>query len=186
MPDELYEAYRRSGTLHLLAVSGSNVWLVLGVFWLLFRTLRFHRVVQIVLLLGILVVFCFVTRNDPSVVRAGVMAALVLIGLLFHRRIDMLNIIGASAVIILLFSPRHLFLAGFQLSYAAVIGILILVPRILQLFPGLTRWRAGRWGLTLAGSSVAATVATAPILALHFGVIPAISVIANLFMVPLA
>lgn len=186
MPGELYDAYRRSGTLHLLAVSGSNVWLVLGVFWLLFRTLRFPRVVQTVLLLGILVVFCFVTRNDPSVVRAGVMAALVLIGLLFHRRIDMLNIVGVSAVVILLFSPRHLFMAGFQLSYAAVLGILILVPRILQVFPRIARWRGGRWGLALAGSSLAATAATAPILAIHFGMIPVISAMANLVMVPLA
>ncbi len=186
MPDSLYEAYRRSGTLHLLAVSGSNVWLVLGMFWLLLRAARLPRAVQTLLLLLILVVFCFVTRNDPSVVRAGVMAALVLIGWLFRRRIDMLNIVGVSIILILLWNPRHLFLAGFQLSYAAVLGILIFAPRLLELFPRLSRRRVGRWAAVLTASSLSATAATAPVLAAHFGVIPTISVVANLIMVPLA
>jgi len=186
MPDWLYQAYRRSGTLHLLAVSGSNVWLVLGLFWLAFRRLRLPRAIQTVLLLLILLVFCFITRNEPSVIRAGLMATLVLLGRLFYRRLDLLNIVGVSAVIILLFSPRHLFFAGFQLSYAAVLGILVIVPRILQLFPRLGHSRSGRWLLGLAGSSIAATTATAPVLAVHFGTIPVISVVANLVMVPLA
>jgi len=186
MPGWLYRAYRDSGTLHLLAVSGSNVWLVLGLFWLVFRRLRFPRILQTILLLAILIVFCFITRNEPSVVRAGLMAGLILIGRLLYRRMDILNILGVSAVIILLVSPRHMFLAGFQLSYAAVLGIVVFVPRFLQLLPGLARVRAGRWLISLAGSSVAATAATAPILALHFGVVPIVSVAANLVMVPLA
>jgi len=186
MPDWLYEAYRRSGTLHLLAVSGSNVWLVLGLFWLVFRWLHLPRLLQTVLLLSILIVFCFITRNEPSVVRAGLMAALVLLGRLFYRRIDVLNILGVSAVIILLFSPRHLFLAGFQLSYAALLGIVVIAPRILQLLPRIARSRWWRWPLGIAGSSVAATAATAPVMAAHFGMIPVISVAANLVMVPLA
>jgi competence protein ComEC len=186
MPDWLYRAYRNSGTLHLLAVSGSNVWLVLGLFWLIFRRLRLPRLLQTVLLLSILVVFCFVTRNEPSVVRAGLMAALILVGHLLHRRIDILNILGVSAVIILLFAPRHLFLPGFQLSYAAVIGIVLVVPRIQQLIPALARRPAGKWSLSLVASSIAATAATAPILAIHFGTVPVISVVSNLVMIPLA
>ena len=186
MPDSLYNAYRRSGVLHLLAVSGSNVWLVLGLFWFLFRLVRLPRVVQTAFLLAILVVFCFATRNEPSVVRAGLMAALVLLARLFYRRFDLANIVGVSAVVILLFSPRHLFLPGFQLSYAAVLGILLFVPRLLQLLPAAKRWRVARWVTTGVGSSIAANVATAPIIALHFGVIPIISVAANLVMVPLA
>ncbi len=187
MPDDVYNAYRRSGTLHLLAVSGSNVWLVLGLFWLVFRALRLPRLLQTGLLLLSLVVFCFVTRNDPSVVRAGLMAALVLLGQLFHRRLDLLNIAGASAVVILLFSPHHLFLPGFQLSYAAVLGILVLTPPLYRLVPA--RWKRSvivRWVVGICASSVAATAATAPILALHFAMIPVVSVLANLVMVPLA
>ena len=186
MPNWLYDAYRHSGILHLLAVSGSNVWLVLGMFWFLFRLVRLPRVVQTVLLLGILVVFCFATRNEPSVVRAGLMAALVLLAGVLHRRADLLNSVGVSAIIILLFSPRHVFLPGFQLSYAAVLGILLLVPRFQEWLPFTKRGRLARWLVTLIGSSVAATAATTPILAVHFGTIPVISVAANLVMVPLA
>lgn len=186
MPPQVYEAYRRAGTLHLLAVSGSNVWLVLGFFWIMLRVIRVPRGVQVTLLLSVLLTFCFVTRNDPSVVRAGVMAALVLIGWLLYRRPPMLNIIGISAIIILLVSPFHLFRAGFQLSYAAILGIILTMGAV-ELPKGrrLSR-RVLKYIVALVASSIAATVATAPILALHFGVIPSVAIVANMVMVPLA
>ncbi|MGD8605367.1 MAG: ComEC/Rec2 family competence protein, partial [Anaerolineales bacterium] len=125
LPRSVYRAVRDSGTLHLLAVSGANVWLIVGMLLLPLRLLRVPRWPRTLLLLIVVTLFSFLTRNEPSVVRASVMVAAILIGRLASRPIAILNAIGFAGTIILLFSPLHLFRPGFQLSFAAVIAIVV-------------------------------------------------------------
>lgn len=178
-------AFRDSGTLHLLAVSGANVWLIVGLLVWPMRRLRVPRWPRTIILVLAVVAFSFLTRNEPSVVRASLMVAFILVGRLMYRPVSLLNAIGASAVVILVASPSQIFRPGFQLSYAAVIGIAVAGQRA-------SRWAKGlkpAWvrGIALAiMSSVAATAVTAPIVAWHFGTVSVASLAANLAMIPLA
>ncbi|MEW5876352.1 MAG: ComEC/Rec2 family competence protein, partial [Candidatus Zixiibacteriota bacterium] len=185
VPARILGSFRDSGTYHLLAVSGANVWLTLLLFIGPLRVLRVPRTARTVILIAVAVGFCFLTRNEPSVVRASLMAGAVLIGRILFRPVDTLNSIGLAALIILTVSPAELFRAGFQLSFAAVIGIVVVHARLSRggLLP---RNRLANWAVTLVASSAAATLATAPIVAAHFGVVPLLSLPANLIMVPLA
>jgi len=185
VPGGILGSFRDSGTYHLLAVSGANVWLTLLLFIWPLRVLRVPRTARTVILVGVAVAFCFLTRNEPSVVRASLMAGAVLSGRLLFRPVDTLNSIGLAGLIIVVASPAEVFRAGFQLSFAAVIGIVVVHAR-LRHAGWLPRNRLANWFLTLVASSVAATLATAPIVAAHFGVVPLLSLPANLIMVPLA
>lgn len=186
LPKPIYSAFRESGTSHLLAVSGANVWLVVGmILWPLyfFAAPRWPRTL---IALTIIVLFSSLTRNEPSVVRASLMVGLILIGRLLWRPVAPLNAVGAAASIIMLFAPSHLFRPGFQLSFAAVIGILIAVNRVSPHLDGF--WRK-KWIYAVAMfavASVSATIATAPISAWHFGTVPVAGIVSNLVMVPLA
>ena len=186
LPKPVYDAFRESGTSHLLAVSGANVWLVVGMILLPMYIFSVPRWPRTIIALAVIVLFSFLTRNEPSVVRASLMVALILAGQLLWRPVAPLNAVGAAALIILLLAPSHLFRPGFQLSFAAVIGILVAVGRAEPLLRGF--WRK-RWVYTIVlfiVASVAATVATAPIAAWHFGTVPVVGVLSNLIMVPLA
>jgi ComEC/Rec2-related protein len=178
-------AFRDSGTLHLLAVSGANVWLIVGLFYWPLRLLRVPRWPRAIILIVLVVAFSFLTRNEPSVVRASLMVAFILLGRLLYRPVSLLNAVGASAVVILIAAPSQLFRPGFQLSYAAVIAIAVAGQRVIRLFQSMRpRWT--RAIVLAASSSVAATVATAPIVAWHFGTVSLVSLVANLAMIPLA
>ncbi len=178
-------AFRDSGTLHLLAVSGANVWLLVGLVAWPMRLLRIPRWPRSLIILSVVTAFCVLTRNEPSVVRASLMVGFFIIGRLIYRPITLLNAVGASALVILIASPSQLFRPGFQLSYAAVIGIAVVARQITPWTQSLkSRWL--RSGVLIVSSSVAATLATAPIVAWHFGSVSLVSLFANLAMIPLA
>lgn len=185
IPRDVLDAFRDAGTFHLLAVSGANVWLVITILLVPMRLLRIPRLARTLILILVITAFSFLTRNEPSVVRAALMAGLVLAGGIIHRPSAPLNSIGVAALIILAIVPAELFRAGFQLSFAAVSGIVVSYTRARQ-----ARWIPRtwllRWLVLLLISTIAATVATAPILAVHFGTIPLLSLPANAVLVPLA
>ena len=185
LPAEIFTVFRGSGTLHLLAVSGANVWLVVGVFLWPLMLLSVPRWLRTLLLLLVVVTFSFLTRNEPSVVRASLVVGLILIGQLLHRPVSILNAVGVAGMLILLYSPAYLFRPGFQLSFAAVIAIALVLGRFRHLIPR-RRLRFLNGVIAVALSSAAAGVATTPIVAWHFGTIPVMGVFANLIMVPLA
>jgi ComEC/Rec2-related protein len=186
LPKPVYDVFRESGTSHLLAVSGANVWLVVGMILLPMYWLAVPRWPRTLLALTVILLFSFLTRNEPSVVRASLMVGFILIGQLLWRPAAPLNAVGAAALLILIVAPAHLFRPGFQLSFAAVIGILVAVAKVEPCLLGF--WRR-KWVYTatlFVVASVAATVATAPVSAWHFGTVPIAGVVSNLIMVPLA
>ncbi len=185
IPADVYGRFRDSGTLHLLAVSGGNVALVLLFFLGLMRPLWLGRGARSLVLLVVIVVFAGVSYGDPSVVRACLMAALVVGARLLGRVYDLNNIIAVAALIILLVQPTQLFDIGFQLSFATAWGLIFFVPRIGQAFGRLQESRWYRWlGMPIVASLVAQIVST-PLILLYFERVPLISVAANLVIVPM-
>jgi len=185
IPTEIYNRFRDSGTLHLLAVSGSNVALVLIVFLFLLRVSPMKSWSRTVILLMIIFIFSNLAFNQPSVVRAALMASLVLIGKFLQRRIELNNIIALTAFIILLVKPTELFDVGFQLSFATAWGLILLVPYTIRLFRPIRRKLYFKILIVPFLVCAIAQLVSLPMSAYYFQRMPMISFVSNLIVVPL-
>jgi ComEC/Rec2-related protein len=185
IPKGIFQMFRDSGTFHLLAVSGSNVALVLIFFLFVLRPFNLNRYARAVVLGIVIVIFCALSYGEPSVVRASVMAALVLTARLLQRRYDLNNIIALTALIILLAEPAQLFDVGFQLSFVTAWGLIYITPRLASLFKAYHSKKWYRWLVFPAMISLVAQVCSTPIVIFYFERVPALTVLANLVIVPL-
>lgn len=186
IPDDVARLFRDTGTLHLMAVSGSNVAIIVGFF--LFILVKVNRRLKIVITLIAIVFFSFLTRNEPSVVRASVMASIGLLGFYRQRRPDFLSLLGFAGLVLLIINPLWLFNVSFQLSYAACAGIVYFAPKLASpVKPGRGLMsRVFYWTFLIFVTTFAAQLAVLPITAEYFHRLPLIGLIANLPMMPLA
>lgn len=178
--EEIREDFRASGLSHLTAVSGANLAVVLAALVAVLTALRTPRRVQIFCGLAVIVLFAAITRWEPSVLRASVMATLALAAFLFGRMPNPLHALGLAFGGLLAYDPMMLWSIGFQLSFAAAAGILVLRKPLLRRMPSLP---------ALVGEpvaiGVAAQVAVFPLIAVHFDRISIAAVPANLAAVGL-
>lgn len=181
LPPDLQEAFRRSGTSHLLAASGLNVAVVTGlVFWLA-RRLGFAVQPAALPAAAGAGLYALLAGSSPSVVRAAVMAWVGLLALVSGRRSSPANSLFLGALALLAFRPGWLQDVGFQLSMGAVMGMVAWCAPLERRLVKLPRCLRVGFSATLA-----ATLATAPLLAWHFQEISAVSLLANLIMTPVA
>ena len=177
LPEADAEALRASGLSHYVAVSGSNVGLFLGAWWLAAGPLAWRpRRRAAVGLLG-LALFVVVTRWEPSVLRAALMAGMVLGGRLAGRTVATWEALGWSVAALVLLDGSLAARPGFQLSVAATAGILAGIPSWPQ--------RRPRWVWATLGATIFAQAAVAPLLLIHFGSLPLLAPLTNLVAAPL-
>ena len=182
LDQELRDRFRASGLYHLLAVSGQNVAYVVAGMILLAWTLGFPRWIGEVGALGAVFAYVLAVGWQPSVVRAGVAGGLASLAWLASRPRDRWYFLLVGAAVLLAWSPYSLLEPGFQLSFAAVAAIFVLVPRIearLEGYPLPVKLAE------VVALSAACGAATAPILWLHFGAIPVYSLVANALAAPI-
>ncbi len=177
LPRSDNESLRRAGLTHFVAVSGSNVALVLGAWWLVLGPLGAGNRIRATTGLVVLVVFVVVTRWESSVIRAATMAAIVLGGRAAGLPIDAWTASGGAIAVLLAVSGGLAYDVGFQLSVAATAGVLLGSHLWLHRSPRLL------WGALAA--TISAQVAVVPLLLLHFGTVPLLSPVANLVAAPL-
>ena len=188
LPDELTEAFRRAGTVHVLAVSGLHVGFIVLIVHAVLRSLRVPRKLSRLLVLPALVGFVLIVGPRPSVVRASTMAAFLIAAPLLERRPNPLNALGAAGLALLLVRPGSLFDLGFRLSFSAVAGILLL-HRPLENALSVPLRALGHWAVRFAAPialSLSAQTGVATILVGVFGEASVVSPAANLAVVPLA
>jgi competence protein ComEC len=181
LSEELRARFRASGLYHLLAVSGQNVALVAGgVLWVAWL-LSISRWVGEICALAAIGGYVLAVGPQPSVIRAGVAGALTSLAWLTARERDRWWFLLLGALVLLAWNPYTLLDPGFQLSFAAVVAIFTLVPRLDHLLDGYPLPRPLR---PVVSISTACGLATAPILWLHFGAIPLLTVPANALAAP--
>jgi competence protein ComEC len=187
--EEIKSAFMNTGTIHVLAVSGSHVVLVAEIIVVVVGLLRFSRKPKILVAMAMLVYYMYLTGATPSVVRATIMMLVMLLAKLFEERTDIYNVLGVSAIIILLYEPKQLFDVGFQLSFAAVFSIVYFYPKLNALIPKipepLEEFKIMQWTWQLFAVSLAAQLGTLPFTAYYFGKVSIVSLFANLIVVPL-
>ena len=186
---ELKEVYSDAGVSHLLALSGLH----LGLFYMVVVTLlgfaggsRKWYIARELFALLLLWVFAFVAGLTPSIVRAAVLFSLVSVGRCLRRDSSSLNSLAFAAMVMLLFSPRLLFDISFQLSFSAVLAIILLTPWLRERLGCNKRGRLYRSLVSLLAVSFSAQVGVLPFVWYYFGTFPLYFLFANLLLVPLA
>ncbi len=175
------EAFRVSGTYHVLALSGAQVALVVGLLVGVARRWEASPTLQAALGAGAAVLYAIFVGGDVPVVRASLMAAVLLVGRALDLDADLANLLGLAAVVLLAHRPSNVTEVGFQLSFGATLGLLLLTP---PLAAGLPHLPLGAERALCA--SLAAQVALLPLLALHFHRLAPAGLLLNLVAVPLA
>jgi ComEC/Rec2-related protein len=182
MPESIQRLFRNTGTMHLMAVSGSNVAIIIMVLAFPLTLLRMPRSVKAILLLVATALFAILTRLEPSVVRASIMAAIGLVAYGWMRKPDLLNLLAFAGLVMLLWNPLQLLDIGFQLSYAAAFGIIFGLPLITRIVSKFDRAKLKllRMPTAILCGTMAAQIAVWPLSAHYFHSAPALGSLANI------
>lgn len=185
---EIKNAYSDTGATHILAVSGMHVGILAWVWgWVLgwWKPRRKPMLwAKTALLLGVIWLFVLLAGASPSVLRAGVMFSFICGAQTLRRQSNIFNTLASSAWLLLLINPYTLFDVGFQLSYLAVIGIVVFERGIYAAIYLPQRWL--RWIWKMTSVSLAAQLATTPISLYYFHQFPASFWLSGLIAVPLS
>jgi competence protein ComEC len=177
----LRDAFRASGLTHLLAVSGQNVAITsVGVVWVA-RLAGIGRLVGEGLAIVVVLAYALAVGWQPSVVRAAVAGILASLGWITARPRDRWHAMAVGALVLLAWTPTAALDPGFQLSFAAVAAIFLVVPRVAGV-PDAYPVPRGVWDVLVV--AVACGLVTAPIVWLHFGTVALWTVPANLAAEP--
>ncbi len=191
IPDELYELFNRTGTSHIIVISGSNIAIVAGLLLLLGRRIVGKRLAP-PLAIGGIIIYTLLVGADGAVSRAAIMGIVWVIAIWVGRPSYALHGLFASALVLTMINPLILWDVGFQLSFMATLGLILLAPPLERGIFGLLqrRLRADQIGLPMALLSelliitLAAQIATGPLIVYHFGRFSLVSLFSNLLILP--
>jgi len=189
IPEELDTAFQRSGITHVLAISGQHVAVLAAMIYFVLRAFAVPLLVRSPVTLALIWLYIVVAGAPPSAIRAGVVATFVLAAPIFYRQLSPLHFMTTMLAAVLAYNPLLVYSTGFQLSVAAVFGILLL-RKPLQAFLKRTLFRPlakpPETVSNLLAISLAAQVATTPIIAATFDEVSVIGVLTNLVAVPIS
>lgn len=184
---ELKTAYARAGLSHIMAVSGLHVGFIVAPFWLIipyFWTKKRGRMWGFILFISILWLYAGLTGFSASVMRASVTAAFLTYGKLNYKSPNSINLTATAALVLLLINPERLFEIGFQLSFAAVLIILLVMPAIQQTLPYWARFKWYSAPFMVVVVSLVVQIGLYPVQVYYFGEISLVSPLANALFVP--
>jgi competence protein ComEC len=184
---DLVQAYSNTGVVHIIAISGMHLGLIYLILEMLLTQIAFfkkHKGVKLFVLLAALWLFALLTGASASVLRAAVMFSFMLTGKWLQKRHSIYNALAASAFILLAYNPFMLWDVGFQLSYAAVLSIVVFQRPIEQLWYIKNTWLDKVWQLIAV--SIAAQILTVPLCVFYFHQFPNLFLVTNIVAVPLS
>lgn len=184
---DLVQAYSNTGVVHIIAVSGMHLGLIYGLLMFLFKKLNRNRRMKItraLLVIVLLWLFSLLTGASASVLRAVLMFTAIVGAEVLDRKGNIYNSMAASSVALLLFNPFLLWDVGFQLSYAAVLSIVLFMKPIYHWFSFQNKLLDWFWKLNAL--TLSAQILTLPLCMYHFHQAPTLFLITNLVAVPLS
>ncbi len=182
----IYSNYVSSGTIHILAVSGLHVGIILWILNFILKPLnliRHGKLIKPILLVTLLWLFAILAGLSPSVTRAVTMFSIITIAMHLKRPTNIYNTLAISAFLILLVKPKFLFEVGFQMSYLAVLGIVSVQPHLYKL------WQPKYWVIDklwqVFSVTLAAQAGVVPISLFYFHQFPGLFFVANMVIIPI-
>ncbi|MDD5677483.1 MAG: ComEC/Rec2 family competence protein [Kiritimatiellae bacterium] len=202
LPDKLRSDFIATGTYHIFAISGQHVAILALFIIVVLQAQRVCRVKWFLYVAPVLIVFTLSTGLSSSAVRGCLMALLVFLGPLLHRKTDLPSAMALAAILILAVDPFQLFDYGFLLSFGVVAGLIVFCPPILKSVepwlmpdpwrleperPSVQFWRnIVRFGALLLVSSLAAWAVSTPLIARWFNLVSPVALLANLIVIPVS
>ena len=183
---EVYASYTNAGVIHILAVSGLHVGIILLLLTYLLKPLERYKhgiIIKTILLVFILWSFAVIAGLSASVTRAVTMFSIVAIAMNLKRPTNIYNTLAISILVILLFKPLFIFDVGFQLSYIAVFSIVTLDPHLYRLWKPKNKILDFYWHTLTV--TVSAQIGIIPISLFYFHQFPSLFFISNLVIIPL-
>jgi len=180
-----YNTFIQIGIIHTLAVSGLHVGIIYMFLIVLFKPLSRYtwgKKFSLCVKISVLLFFAFLTGLSPSVLRATLMFSIMITGRILNRNSHILNSVFLSAFILLCINPYFLFDVGFQLSYSAVIGIILFQPIIYSIMK--VKFQVLNWIWQLASVSIAAQLGTLPFSLFYFKQFPTYFLLGNIIAIP--
>jgi len=184
LSSDILEAYSKTGTLYVLTVSGAQVaviYLVLTYALSFLNRFKYGKIIKAAIIIAFVWYYVLLTGFSIAVCRAAVMLSMVIIGKTSNRYVSTLNILAASAFILLCYNPFFITEPGFQLSYLAVFAVIILRPVVYQWFRFKNKLLDKVWAVL--SFSTAIQLAIFPICALYFHQFPVYFLLSNLFVI---
>lgn len=179
-------SYSNAGVIHILAISGLHV----GIFYLILSFLlrplnkfKKGKLVKLLLILAFLWGFALISGLSASVTRAVIMFSILSIGKHYNQQNNTLNTIAFSALVLLCYHPNYIFDVGFQLSYTAVIAIVLLNPFFKFFY--FTKNKVINYTLDIILVSLAAQIGVLPLSIYYFNQFPVLFLVANIVVIPL-
>ena len=182
---ETLDYFVNTGTIHVLSVSGLHVALIFFILSFIFSGInkgKFGIIIYPTLMILFLWIYAFITGFSPSVQRSTVMFTFVIIGSVLRRPVNIYNSLSASALVLILLDPNVLFDIGFQLSYLAVFGIVLLQPPLENLVK--FKNKILKWIWFMLTVSLTAQFITFPLSILYFNQFPNLFWLSNYFVIP--
>ncbi|GAB4570354.1 MAG: hypothetical protein Fur0017_16760 [Anaerolineales bacterium] len=191
LPKKLQEAFKNTGTAHIIAISGFNIAIIAGLFFSIFKTLLKNERLGAVLAAIFVFLYAFLVGGDPAVMRAAIMGSLSLFARQVGKRNAGINTLAAVALIMAFINPLTLWDVGFQLSFFATLGLILYAEpfsNITARFIEKITQQDNSAIVSIINENViltlAAQVMTIPLMAYYFNRISVISFIANPFILP--
>ncbi|MEN0056603.1 MAG: ComEC/Rec2 family competence protein [Mucilaginibacter sp.] len=184
LSNDILQAYSKTGTIHVLSVSGAHVAIIyLLLQWMLsfLDRYKYGRLIKTIVIILLIWYYAMLSGFSAAVCRSAVMISMVIVGKTFVRHINMLNILAISAFMLLLYNPLYITDVGFQLSYLAVAGLIIFQPIVYGWFEFKNKWTDKLWAL--CSVSIAAQVITFPLSAFYFHQFPVYFLLSNLLII---
>ncbi|CAG0950608.1 MAG: ComEC/Rec2 family competence protein [Bacteroidetes bacterium] len=184
---QLKRSYSSSGAMHVLAVSGLHVgiiFLIVSKLFFFIENKKYGKFIQLFFLLLALWFYALLTGLSPSVLRAATMFSFMAIAKATHRNTNFFNTLASSAFFLLLINPFIIMEVGFQLSYLAVIGIVVFYPWIYSILKIKNKIIDYVWSITSV--SLSAQLVTFPLSLLYFHQFPTYFLFSNLVVIPMA
>ena len=190
---DIFDSFIFSGSVHVLAISGLHIGIIVILLIFIGKIFGLNRSQASVICIGFLIFYCFLSGARVSVVRASIMASVILGGWLIKRDSDIYNSLGLAAFLILIVNPYYLFDIGFQLSFISVLSIVYLYPKMNSWSLFLlqhndnkkTQYKIMKYFLDAIFVSLAASIAVAPLSLYYFKQVSTMGMLTNLIMLPL-
>lgn len=182
---DVYESYTKAGAIHILAVSGLHVGIILMLLHYLFKPLNYFkkgRFLKMAIIVISLWCYALVAGLSPSVVRAVSMFTVFAIAMNLKRPTNSYNTVAISMFFLLLFKPMLLFNVGFQMSYLAVLSIITIEPMLYKLWRPKFKITSFFWQILTV--TLAAQIGVAPISLFYFHQFPGLFFLSNLVIIP--
>ena len=184
----LLQMYSNTGVIHIIAISGMHLGLIYGILLLVFNKLKqikfIHKTIRPLIILGIIWIFTLLAGAAPSIARASILFTIILLADILDKKNYSYNTLAVAAIILLMIRPNNLWDIGFQLSYSAVLSIMIYYKPIKSIFNFQNKVFEFLW--SSISICIAAQILTFPFILFYFKQFPVLFIFTNLLVVTIS